>query len=337
MLERLVRRQQQQGDRARARDLRRDGEDAPEAPVREARRLRPRAGGRDRAAPAADRLTLSPDRGTRSIPPIGRLSRDRLCARTAAQNGDAQRRSSAAGTRSSSAAASPASSRPRRSRAHFARVTLVERDRYPDAPDTRKGTPQARHVHVLLKQGEAAIERLFPGLFDELVADGGQRVDIAGDARWHYFGDWKARFTSGIEMVSQSRALLEWKLRRRVAALAERPSSSRATCPASPRTRRARVAACACAARGGDARRRRSPPTSSSTRAAAARACRSGSRSSAVGRPPESEVRVDVGYATRFYRRTDAAARLDGAALPPAAARTRAAACSCRSRTSAGC
>ena len=84
---------------------------------------------------------------------------------------------------------------------HFERVTLVERDDYPDAPAPRKGTPQARHVHVLLKQGEAAIESLFPGLFAELVERGGQRVDTAGDARWHYYGGWKARFKSGIEMV----------------------------------------------------------------------------------------------------------------------------------------
>src|SRR5262245_2163827 len=103
---------------------------------------------------------------------------------------------------------------------HFERVTLVERDEYPDAPASRKGTPQARHVHVLLKQGEAAIERLLPGLFAELVQRGGQRVDTAGDARWFYCGGWKARFKSGIEMVSQSRGLLEWALRRRVFALA---------------------------------------------------------------------------------------------------------------------
>ena len=102
---------------------------------------------------------------------------------------------------------------------HFDRVTLIERDVYPETPAVRKGTPQARHVHVLLKQGEAALERLFPGLFADLVARGGQRVDTAGDARWFYFGGWKARFKSGIEMVSQSRALLEWSLRRRVVAL----------------------------------------------------------------------------------------------------------------------
>src|SRR5215831_10203724 len=102
---------------------------------------------------------------------------------------------------------------------HFARVTLLERDEYPDLPGARKGTPQARHVHVLLKQGEAALERLFPGFFAELESRGGQRVDTSGDARWFYFGGWKARFKSGIEMVSQSRPLLEWSLRRRVAAL----------------------------------------------------------------------------------------------------------------------
>jgi hypothetical protein len=124
---------------------------------------------------------------------------------------------SAADTPSSSVAVSrDLAARSRRT----SRVTLVERDRYPDAPEVRKGTPQARHVHVLLKNGEAAIERLLPGFFDEIEAAGGQRVDTAGDARWHYFGDWKARFESGIEMVSQSRALLEFSLRRRIGALA---------------------------------------------------------------------------------------------------------------------
>src|SRR5215831_1960243 len=103
---------------------------------------------------------------------------------------------------------------------HFARVTLLERDEYPDLPGARKGTPQARHVHVLLKQGEAELERLFPGFFAELEGRGSQRIDTAGDARWHYSGGWKARFKSGIEMVSQSRPLLEWSLRRRVGALA---------------------------------------------------------------------------------------------------------------------
>jgi 2-polyprenyl-6-methoxyphenol hydroxylase-like FAD-dependent oxidoreductase len=186
---------------------------------------------------------------------------------------------------------------------HFARVTLIERDEYPESPAVRKGTPQARHVHVLLKQGEAALERIFPGLFAELEARGGQRVDTAGDARWFYYGGWKARFRSGIEMVSQSRALLEWSLRRRVAALAnvEILAGDVHGLDATPeRVRGVRV---------------RGAPEGASEALSAdlvVDASGRGSRlphwleSLGVGAPPESEVKVDVGYATRFYERTAA-------------------------------
>ena len=189
---------------------------------------------------------------------------------------------------------------------HFARVTIVERDEYPDLPAARKGTPQARHVHVLLKQGEAALERIFSGLFAELESRGGQRVDTAGDARWFYFGGWKARFKSGIEMVSQSRALLEWSLRRRVVALpnTEIVAGDVHGLDAGPE----RV-------RGVRMRRRDAPDRDSETLAAdlVVDASGRGSRlphwleSLGVGAPPESEVKVDVGYATRFFERTAAA------------------------------
>ncbi|MEX2208240.1 MAG: FAD-dependent monooxygenase [Myxococcota bacterium] len=187
---------------------------------------------------------------------------------------------------------------------HFARVTLVERDRHPDAPEVRKGTPQARHVHVLLRQGEAAIEGIFPGLFDELVAAGGQRVDTAGDARWHYYGGWKLRFKSGVEMVSQSRALLEWKLYRRVAALANVALLEADVLGLLPleggHVPGARV-------------RRRGAAELEHVRAdlvvdASGRGSRMPTWLEELdrSRPPESEVKVDVGYATRFYRRTSA-------------------------------
>jgi len=35
----------------------------------------------------------------------------------------------------------------------YARVTVLERDRLPSGADPRKGTPQARHIHVLLTAG----------------------------------------------------------------------------------------------------------------------------------------------------------------------------------------
>jgi flavin-dependent dehydrogenase len=55
---------------------------------------------------------------------------------------------------------------------HFARVTILDRDTFPDAPAPRKGVPQARHVHALLLRGQAILERLFPGLQRDLAAAG---------------------------------------------------------------------------------------------------------------------------------------------------------------------
>lgn len=34
---------------------------------------------------------------------------------------------------------------------HFARVTVIERDRFPEKPEFRKGVPQSRHLHALLE------------------------------------------------------------------------------------------------------------------------------------------------------------------------------------------
>src|SRR4029453_1916032 len=101
----------------------------------------------------------------------------------------------------------------------FDDVLLIERDRFPRDAAWRKGVPQARHVHVLLKQGERVVADYFPGICDELVSEGSFRVDMAGDTRWLHFGDWKARFASGMTMLCQSRAFLEWKVRARVAGL----------------------------------------------------------------------------------------------------------------------
>src|SRR5882724_11882029 len=100
---------------------------------------------------------------------------------------------------------------------HFDRVTLIERDPMPDGPEPRKGVPQMRHVHVLLKRGETILRQFFPGIVDELRGAGSHLIDMAGDTRWYHFGGWKPRFQSGMEFLTQSRPLLEWKIRSRVA------------------------------------------------------------------------------------------------------------------------
>src|ERR1041385_2310783 len=64
---------------------------------------------------------------------------------------------------------------------YFHRVTIIERDRLPDGPEARHGTPQARHVHGLLGRGQAILERVFPGILDELGARSAERLDIGAD------------------------------------------------------------------------------------------------------------------------------------------------------------
>jgi pimeloyl-ACP methyl ester carboxylesterase len=47
---------------------------------------------------------------------------------------------------------------------HYERVTIVERDELPEAPEPRKGVPQGRHPHALHARGREGLEELFPGL-----------------------------------------------------------------------------------------------------------------------------------------------------------------------------
>ena len=54
----------------------------------------------------------------------------------------------------------------------FGTVTVVERDVLPEGPAIRRGVPQGRHVHVLLARGAQILDELFPGLLNELVAEG---------------------------------------------------------------------------------------------------------------------------------------------------------------------
>ena len=65
---------------------------------------------------------------------------------------------------------------------HFRRVTIIERDCLPNHSSNRPGVPQGDHLHVILPGGQQAMERLLPGLADELVAAGAVNV---GDPHRH--------------------------------------------------------------------------------------------------------------------------------------------------------
>ncbi len=102
---------------------------------------------------------------------------------------------------------------------HFDRVTIVERDRYPDTPAARAGVVQSPHLHVLLARGLQIFEGFFPGIRAELEAAGAPVVKGAEDIAWLTPAGWGVRFRSNVEVLAFSRPLLDWTVRHRVAAI----------------------------------------------------------------------------------------------------------------------
>jgi 2-polyprenyl-6-methoxyphenol hydroxylase-like FAD-dependent oxidoreductase len=107
-------------------------------------------------------------------------------------------------------------------------VTVVERDALPTGSAQRRGVPQARHVHALWPRGSQILDGLFPGLIDELIAEGCPALDDGAFAKiWVSFGGHRfvhsghmPDFRPGDEVYYPSRIFLEGQVRRRVRALA---------------------------------------------------------------------------------------------------------------------
>ena len=190
---------------------------------------------------------------------------------------------------------------------HFEQVTLIERDRFPEGAEHRKGVPQGRHFHVLLKRGETALDRLFPDLGAALTEGGAPVVDIGADMRIYQFGDYKVRCSTEACLIFLSRPFLEWHVRRRVlslknvAACDEREVAGLVT--NGDRTRVTGVMV-----RGAG---RSGSPEGERLEAdlivdATGRGSQSGAWLEALGysRPPETTMTIDVHYTSRVYRRT---------------------------------
>lgn len=187
---------------------------------------------------------------------------------------------------------------------HCAQVTLVERDAWRDSAEPRKGVPQGRHAHAILARGLAIMDDLFPGLKQELLADGAQPLDMAADMIWYQFGDYTVRFPSDFIGLGMSRPFLEAHLARRVLALPnvrlldETDSRGFLTTADGQRVNGVRL--------------RARHESAEEVELRADLVIDATGRGSATpkwleahgfGRPEESEVRIDVGYATRVYRR----------------------------------
>jgi 2-polyprenyl-6-methoxyphenol hydroxylase-like FAD-dependent oxidoreductase len=102
---------------------------------------------------------------------------------------------------------------------HVGEVVIAERDRFPDQVDFRAGVPQARHAHVLLQRGHQIIEAMFPGITEEMLAEGARIYDAGRDFSVLSWAGDAVRFDSGIPFLAVSRPFLEHHIRRRVRAL----------------------------------------------------------------------------------------------------------------------
>lgn len=98
----------------------------------------------------------------------------------------------------------------------FARVTVVERDQFPDQATFRKGVPQGRHAHGLLVRGINILEEYFPRFVEALLKDGAQFVNMGSGVTFYIAGKRLPSFESALELLSCSRPLIEHVIRRKL-------------------------------------------------------------------------------------------------------------------------
>lgn len=98
----------------------------------------------------------------------------------------------------------------------YRQVTVVDRDDLSLQSAQRRGVPQGAHAHALLARGQQALEQLFPGLTEQLIADGATSGDPLAQARLHFSGHRLRRGSAGLWMLSISRPFLESHVRARV-------------------------------------------------------------------------------------------------------------------------
>src|SRR5829696_6780343 len=186
----------------------------------------------------------------------------------------------------------------------YERVTVLERDALPAAAAHRKGVPQSRHAHALLAGGRAALEELFPGLTDELVAHGALSGDLQAEGRWYNRGLRLCPAPSDLQGIAVSRPLLEGSIRERVRALPNVRVVDRcdaAGLVATPDGRRVRGVRVIRRADGSAEEVLEADLVVDAT----GRGSRSPVWLEALGypRPAQDEVRIGVAYASRIYRR----------------------------------
>jgi len=103
---------------------------------------------------------------------------------------------------------------------HFEHVTIIERDHYPQEPIFRPGIPQGRQIHTTLLRGQRVFEQLFPGLAAKLLAHGAIERDYGNESLYYYRG-LCPRIPPVLHGWNCSRLLLEWQIRQELNAYSQ--------------------------------------------------------------------------------------------------------------------
>lgn len=98
-------------------------------------------------------------------------------------------------------------------------VQIVDRDTLIDVAGPRRSCPQGKHINGLLARGQQVMEEFYPGITNEIFADGVPTGDLCGNVRWYFNGVRIQQQEAGLTCVSASRPMLEKHIRRRTAAL----------------------------------------------------------------------------------------------------------------------
>ncbi|SFS88760.1 FAD-dependent oxidoreductase [Marininema halotolerans] len=99
----------------------------------------------------------------------------------------------------------------------YREVLLIDKDKFPNNPAHRKGTPQAFHPHRFTQRGKVITDRLFPGFEKDLLAQGGLSSLHRKMHHMNPYGSMEAKFPR--DDVKFSRAVLEWVIREHVKTL----------------------------------------------------------------------------------------------------------------------
>ena len=184
----------------------------------------------------------------------------------------------------------------------FKKVTILERDILPAKPGVRKTVPQGNHVHVILGGGTDVLENYFPGILSQMEEAGGSLIDTTRDFSWYHHGAWRARHTSGVNMLLSYRPFMDWHTRRnlesgcpnvvmREKVLVEEYLTS----PDKSKVTGVRITG---------PRKKSEEIYADLVVDASGRSSKTPEMLEAIGyqRPPESSVGIDLAYTTRIYK-----------------------------------